>query len=65
MKLLFRIIVSVLSLFGAVLSVMNLFKALNKGNLFVSAVSITCLIIIVYFTIKTKLFTEFKSKKEE
>ncbi len=64
MKLLFKIIISILLSFSCVIIVMSLATLMNKGNSFVNMVALVGLIIIFYLIIKTRLFTKFKFKNK-
>ena len=62
-----RILISILLSFFSVVAVMKLLTSLNKGNLIYNTIAIVGLFFVVYFTIRTKCYTNFnfKTKKDE
>lgn len=58
-------LVSILSIIISILLIMKCFALLNKGAIVLPLVGVVLIYLIIYFNIKTRLFTKFKNNKKE
>lgn len=58
-----KYLATIVCIFIATIVFMNLLFLLNEGNSIMNLAGIVGIFLLIYVTVKTKLFTSFKTKK--